>query len=449
MPVDALSCLQGLEFLESIDMQQGNCSAAHLEHLPQLPALRHIGLYHAVEIDDDAVELLSQHESITVLHLHGARLTNHGLAALTRMRQLVGVWLNDTQVDDSGLPILAELPNLRMLDLSRTKVSADGVRSLHQRLPVCHISSVFDAEELALPEPPSGPELIQNPVLRSLVAASDEWEWTVLQPLGNGINSPGDEGQPCLSADGLTLWWQGTNAADGSWDLYESKRESTAEEFASPMVLPPPINSPEVEVSPSLTVDGRDLFFVSNRRGGRGELDIWSARRNSIDAPFGEPANLGLTINTSAMELSPCISGDGLLLLYSRQGIARRMRTDLYEARRNSRDEPFGRGVPLGRLVNSNGSESVSWLSSDGLTLVVRSDRDTGNGQDRLYLTTRASRDVPFHPPLPLIAPINAGDWTGGFTTSADFSTVVIASRRPGGVGGRDLWITRRVRKSE
>ena len=449
LPVAALSCVLELHFLESIDLQVGNCSAAHLAHLPQLPALRSIGLYHAREIDDDALELISRHKSITKLHLHGAQITNRGLKALAGMRQLIAIWLNDTQIDDTGLPILSGLPNLRMLDLSRTKVSVEGVRSLHQRFPVCHISSSFSTEELALPNSPIGPELIEDPVLRSLVASSDEWEWTVPQPLGHGINSSGDESQPFLSADGLTLWWHGTNEADGSLDLYVSRRESNEAEFGAPEVLPPPINSPELESSPSLTADKLDLFFVSIRDGGRGHMDVWSAHRDSVGDSFGEPVNLGAAINTSGMQLSPCISDDGLLLVYSTQGVARRMRTDLYEARRASRGERFGQGVPLGKLVNSNGSESGSWLSSDGLTLVFRSDRDTGRGRDRLYLTTRANLDDPFHLPLPLIAPINDGDWTGGFTATAEFSTAVIASQRPGGEGGRDLWITRRVLKSE
>ena len=101
----------------------------------------------------------------------------------------------------------------------------------------------------------------------------------------------------------------------------------------------------------------------------------------------------------------------------------------------------------LGATVNSWTAESGGWLSSDARMLVFRSSRGRPAVESQLYLTTRPTVDQPFHKPLPLVTPFNSQTRESGFAMNADLSIAIIATHRPGGSGGCDLWITQRVRK--
>lgn len=80
----------------------------------------------------------------------------------------------------------------------------------------------------------------------------------------------------------------------------------------------PGVNSAAADGQPYVSRDGRELFFFSSRPGslGAGTTDIWSATRDSIADPWGEPFNVGPAINTDANESRPSLSWDGRTLLF-------------------------------------------------------------------------------------------------------------------------------------
>jgi len=300
-----------------------------------------------------------------------------------------------------------------------------------------------------VPTTPEAPR-IADPNVQALVGASAEWTWSEPELLGNGINSDNNDSQPHLTPDGLELWFHTSRQgwAPGH-KILQSRRAAVTEPFPAPTLVASPINLDTGDYrdasSPRLTADGLDAFFVSIREG-TGHMDVFTAHRNSVSEGFQPPVNLGEPINSSTMELSPAISGDGLTLIYSAFGRTEASWTDLYETRRTAREQPFGPPVNLGVTVNSPQQESGAWLSLDGRVLVFRSNREGNITQ--LFVTTRASLDAPFHAPVKLAAPFNSGIPgvnEDGFAASADWSTVVFASTRPGGLGMQDLWMTRRV----
>jgi hypothetical protein len=76
---------------------------------------------------------------------------------------------------------------------------------------------------------------------------------------------------------------------------------------------------PEPRLAPAISPNGLSLYFGSNRPGGvpgADRQDIWVTRRASVDAPWGEPRNLGPTINTEFRENSPRLSPDGHWLIF-------------------------------------------------------------------------------------------------------------------------------------
>ena len=291
---------------------------------------------------------------------------------------------------------------------------------------------------------------ITDPIIRSLVGLSSEWTWTEPKMLTNGVNAGGDEQQPHLSGDGLRLWFQSGRGEKPGHELYFTERASVDDAFRVPELLPAPFNVRD-ETCPSLTADELDMVFVSDRPGTVGHYDLFEARRASTEKPWDEPVNLGPHINTQAMDFSLAISGDGLILIFSSNGRGghglKEHGTELFECRRESRDVPFGNPVNLGATVNSWTAESGGWLSSDARMLVFRSSRGRPAVESQLYLTTRPTVDQPFHKPLPLVTPFNSQTRESGFAMNADLSIAIIATHRPGGSGGCDLWITQRVRK--
>ena len=66
--------------------------------------------------------------------------------------------------------------------------------------------------------------------------------------------------------------------------------------------------------------DGREIVFSSNRAGGAGGQDIWSATRASVEDPWSAPVNLGTSVNTSLGESRPSFSWHAEQLLFGRAG---------------------------------------------------------------------------------------------------------------------------------
>ncbi len=86
--------------------------------------------------------------------------------------------------------------------------------------------------------------------------------------------------------------------------------------FGTPTNLGPPANTSANDAGPSISADGLSLFFISDRPGGYGRLDIWVASWATTDDPWGEPVNLGSKVNSSSSEWGASISSDGLSLYF-------------------------------------------------------------------------------------------------------------------------------------
>ena len=88
-------------------------------------------------------------------------------------------------------------------------------------------------------------------------------------------------------------------------------------EWSPPENLGPEVNSTGDEIHPCLSADGLSLLFESFRAGGQGFADLWECRRPSPTKPWSAPQNLGPKFNTSATETHPSLSPNGLTLAFS------------------------------------------------------------------------------------------------------------------------------------
>jgi hypothetical protein len=147
--------------------------------------------------------------------------------------------------------------------------------------------------------------------------------WSEPQHLGcdpAGPNSALDEQGPSY-VQGRLYFSRSTLPPGNSGELYVSgKQGDMSFRAASPIVE---LNHPTAnDIQPNVRKDGREIVFSSNRAGGIGGADIWSATRASVDEPWSVPVNLGANVNTGAGESRPSLSWDAHQLLFGRAGAA-------------------------------------------------------------------------------------------------------------------------------
>jgi len=261
--------------------------------------------------------------------------------------------------------------------------------------------------------------------------------------LGPIVNSTDGDTGPAISADGLTLYFgSGRPGGYGESDLLVTTRQTINDEWSIPVNLGSTVNSSSSDGFPSVSADGLALYFTSDRPGGYGTTnDLWVTTRKTKDDPWVGPVNLGPTVNSSTNDARPCISPDGMELDFYSDRPGGSGGSDLWVTTRAAEDEPWEAPVNLGPIVNSPNTDLNPYISGDGLWLFFGSfNRSDGFGQSDLYVTTRASKDADWGPPVNLGATINSPAREGDLSISADGRTLYIHSNRPGGSGNHDLW---------
>lgn len=210
--------------------------------------------------------------------------------------------------------------------------------------------------------------------------------------------------------------------------------------FRPPVNLGPTVNSPLIDRGPCISTDGLSLFFSSTRSGGIGADDLWVAGRATVSESFGPPVHLGSTVNSGFVDGWPTVSSDGLSLFFASDRRGGFGNFDLWMAGRASVSEPFGAAINLGPTVNSAFGDSTPAISTDGRILFFASNRPGGFGDSDIWMVTRPSIEDPFGDPINLGPSVNNAARDHSPDPSADGSTLWFTSNRSGGVGGPDTW---------
>jgi len=142
-----------------------------------------------------------------------------------------------------------------------------------------------------------------------------EFEWDGLNEIGDAVNGPGSwESQPSLSGDGRTLYFATNREGSKGVDIFYSTREKTGK--WSPAQPVPGINTEGDEKAPFMHADSRTLYFAAkptaDGRGHRsiGGYDIFFSKLND-DGSWTTPRNIGHPINTDQDEHGLIVSADG------------------------------------------------------------------------------------------------------------------------------------------
>lgn len=285
-------------------------------------------------------------------------------------------------------------------------------------------------------------------------------DWAPVEHLPPPINSVYDDQAAVLSKDENTMYFSSNRpgSIQGSKDIWVSTRKSKNSRWGTPRNLGPTINSSGTELVRSLTTDGRFLLFQSDRAGGNGSADIWVIARKHIndELGWGEPVNLGSVINTQYQELASnylfADSGRMRKLFFSSNKPGGFGGPDIYES--EITDQGFATSVNVLEL-NSSSVETCFWIRDDGLEIVFSSNRpDLSEDRtfDDLWTSRRGSVFEPWSAPARLGPNVNASGYqdVAPFVT-ADGRTMLMSSKRPGGLGSGtfDIYITSREKKTD
>ena len=213
-----------------------------------------------------------------------------------------------------------------------------------------------------------------------------ELVWGTPINLGPPINTPSNDGHPSISLDGLTLFFSSDRPGGyGSRDLWVTTRSATSEPWSEPLNLGPTVNSSSSDHGPSISADGLELFFQSNRSGGQGDQDTWVTTRTTTSDPWSEPVNLGPGLNGSASDGVPDISADGLMLFFRSYGEGTYGLGDIWFSRRATVEDEWDMPIHPGPPVNTAATDSNPNVSADGSILYFHSNRPGGFGDYDLW----------------------------------------------------------------
>ncbi|MEQ8469547.1 MAG: OmpA family protein [Marinoscillum sp.] len=208
------------------------------------------------------------------------------------------------------------------------------------------------------------------------------------------LNSDRIEYAPSISADGRTMIIESNRR--GRYELYDSRFEGG--KWSDPVAIEAINNfgdTTDLIGGPSISFDGNTLFFFASFRGGLGSEDIYYSIRDGDS--WTEPTNIGAPVNTNGYEGFPSISADGKTMYFVRQKFTPLEDKDLAKSWENkacfslylSKKQPDGSwGQPeiLPYPINQD-CEKAPRIMADNKTLIFASNRLGGRGNFDLYQT--------------------------------------------------------------
>ena len=203
------------------------------------------------------------------------------------------------------------------------------------------------------------------------------------------INHKRHDGPVTISKDGNTIYFSSDSFREGLFEkdknnhlklgknnLYVATK--SGDTWAN--IKPLPFNSKDYSLSnPSLSRDGKTLYFSSNMPGSIGGVDIWKVSVNGNE--FGKPENLGSKVNTEGNESFPFIADDNTTLYFASTGKPGLGGLDIFQIDLVKGTEAVNMGKPLNTEKDDfyftfNKEKNIGFLSSNR------------NGNDDIFLAT-------------------------------------------------------------
>jgi outer membrane protein OmpA-like peptidoglycan-associated protein/tetratricopeptide (TPR) repeat protein len=218
--------------------------------------------------------------------------------------------------------------------------------------------------------------------------------WGKAMPMPMNVNTINNEGAPTIGADGRSLVFvacpdgSGENYGEGrtgkgSCDIFFTKKLGA--KWMNPINLPGNVNSSNWETQPSLSADGKTLYFIRGLRGRNdtNNSDIYMSKLLS-NGTWSTPERLSDVINTPFHEESVLIHPDGKTLYFASRGHTGMGGSDLFISRMDAKGN-WGTPENLGYPINTMYDENSLMVTADGEIAFFASDRKGGFGDLDIY----------------------------------------------------------------
>lgn len=206
----------------------------------------------------------------------------------------------------------------------------------------------------------------------------------------NELNSKYHDGPVTISSDGNTVYFSSDSFRESSFEKDKKNNLKlgrnnlfvcTKDNGKWGKIISLPFNTKDYSTSnPSLSRDGKTLYFSSNMPGSIGGVDIWKVAVNG-DGTYGEPVNLGAKINSEGNESFPFISDDNNTLYYASSGKQGLGGLDVFVADLTKGTE----AVNMGQPINSEKDDFGFTFNKDKNVGFFASNR---GGNDDIYMAT-------------------------------------------------------------
>lgn len=214
-----------------------------------------------------------------------------------------------------------------------------------------------------------------------VVKQDEKGAWLAPKELDDPINTEFDEGTPSISPDGNTMYYTycaQDPEAHRTAEIYISTRSSAQWSQGTRAAIVK--DSVTALGHPSISPDGKYLYFVSDAVGGYGGKDIFRARVMGND--FGPMENLGEDINTPGDEMFPYVR-DSVTLYFASNGHPGMGGLDLFKATQDSTGT--WQVENLGAPINSMGDDFGITFAGKAEKGFFSSNRNDARGYDHLY----------------------------------------------------------------
>lgn len=234
-------------------------------------------------------------------------------------------------------------------------------------------------------------------------------QWSEPVSIAPNINTAFNEGACSISGDGKTLVFASCNREDGlgQCDLYISYNQGGV--WSDPVNMGRNVNSPAWDSEPSISADGKTVYFSSRRPGGLGKEDIWVTRKGD-NGEWTPAVNLGAPVNTKGREVSPFIHADGKTLYFSSDELIGLGGFDIFFTKDSagSFSEPKNLGYP----INTPANDASVFITADNSRGIYSIYEKKDNQASRILLY---EFDVPEE-----IKPEKVSTYSNGFVYDAE-----------------------------
>ena len=232
-------------------------------------------------------------------------------------------------------------------------------------------------------------------------------------------------------------------------DFFVSLRDTTKNVWQNATGLAGNINTEYNEGAPTITADGKTMVFTAcelygdldygQDRVGFGSCDLFISYKENNS--WSKPQNLGKSINSAHWETQPSLSADGRVLFFIRGKRDRNRNINNMEIMFSvkSPDGTWSQAFPMPAPINTPENESSVHIHPDGQTLYFASTGHPGFGGEDLFVT-RIGENGEWTEPENLGYPINTSKNENSLLVSSKGEIAYFASNRDGGNGGLDLY---------